>query len=130
MGFPGKLRPSRQKLALIALLVGSMTLLSQSHASFRLLLLNEQDLDLPSDLVLPSSSNYGAWSLTLQLLTPAADLIKEPQNVTRELERVVSHVSLSHSRHFESNPRPQAPKIIKIAILCRLSPLMVSVYSV
>ncbi|KAL4529469.1 hypothetical protein Ndes2526B_g04288 [Nannochloris sp. 'desiccata'] len=96
MGFPGKLRPSRQKLALIALLVGSMTLLSQSHASFRLLLLNEQDLDLPSDLVLPSSSNYGAWSLTLQLLTPAADLIKEPQNVTRELERVVSHAVSTH----------------------------------
>jgi hypothetical protein len=104
MGVPGKLRPSRQKFALMALLVGSMTILSHNHASFKLLLLNEQDLGLPSDLILPASSEYGAWSLTLQLLTPEADLIKKPQTVstvTRELERVVSHVSLRISRQIE-----------------------------
>ena len=99
---------SRQKLALVALFLvaGTMTMLSQNHASFKMIRSEEDGLPIVGDLILPSTDNaYGAWSLTLQLLTPAADLINKPQTVTRELEKVVSHVSLP----FPSQLSPPMP---------------------
>jgi hypothetical protein len=72
-------------------------MLSQKHAAFDIIKNDEMNgLPIVDDLVLPSSSDYGAWSLTLQLLT--ADLIKDPQAVTAQLTKVVSHVSLLNSR--------------------------------
>jgi hypothetical protein len=107
------MRVSRHKLALLALfaVTGSMTLLSQNHASFQMIQSSSDGLPI-NDLILPdSNSAYGAWSLTLQLLT--ADMIKDPQAVTKALERAMSHVSLPHSRPFPlySSPTQADPPL-------------------
>lgn len=110
----------RRKVVLTSLfmLAGLATMCQQQMLAAETIQAQEE----PSirDLLLPSVSNsFGAWSLTLQLLSRATDII-DPQGVTKELEKLLSDVSLgvpaahlrsdrsSHPKPFRRPPPPWA----------------------
>lgn len=118
------MKVSRQKLALMAVfaIAGTMTIMSQRHPAVGMIRAEQKELGHQT-LVLPTSDKaIGAWTLTLQLVTAAANLMEGHQGINKdllkqELGKVVSQAASSHGlRLVDLSPLEQPRRTSRLLL--------------